>query len=293
MKTQFILSFILVIMFCSCESKKLKEEARKETDLFFKYLKQGDEVRLKQLYNGFENFESFYKSDSVKIKSIVYEDEIAIVTAQNKFTNGLGKSTEKDILLFFSKDSLGKLKLFDSKGLTDFTEKNEYKFGIKTGCVTKSDTTDQQILVCLKKSHEVLLDKGVDVLLELMKDVRVTNWSWEELYSGSGSGKGIVVNNSRFDIPSLKYTVTFKTASGNIVTTDKGVVSYDVVPAGGSTSFSFYTDYIGGASRASIELNFDDDLILNYLAQKEWTGKECDEYFKLHPEKLPVTKIKK
>lgn len=280
---KILIALLIITLFTSCESKKIKKEAENQTKQFFGYLKQSDEERLKQLYNGFENFETFYKSDSASIKSSSFEDGIAIVEVKNSFTNGMGKYTNKEILFFFRKDSIGKLKLIDSKGLTDFSEKNEYKFGVKTGCITKADTTDQQILTSLKKSHELLLDKGVDVLVELMRDVRVTKWSWETLYSGSASGHGIVVNNSRFDIPSLKYTVTFKSSSGSVITTEKGLVSYDEILAGGSTSFSFYSSYTGGATIASIELNFDDDLILNYLAEKKWTGKEYEEFLKLHP----------
>lgn len=282
MKKLMIL-FSVAIVLGACESKKIKAESESGAKLFFSYLKQGDEEKLKRLYKGFANFETYFKSDSAKIKSTIYKNDIVMVTVHNRFTNGLGKLSEKDIFLFFRKDSIGKLSLYDSKGLSDFMEKNDYKFGIKTGCITTNDTTDQQILSALKKSNKVLMDKGIDVYLELLRDVHVTNWSWEELYSGSASGKGIVVNNSRFDIPSLNYTVTFKSSSGATITTDKGVVSYDAILAGGSTSFSFYTDYIGNATRASIELNFDDELILNYLANKEWTGKECEEYFKAHP----------
>ncbi len=59
-------------------------------------------------------------------------------------------------------------------------------------------------------------------------------------------------------------------------------MTYGALGAGESKSFSFYTSYIGGASRASIELLFDEDLIFKYLAAKDWTGNECEEYFKTH-----------
>ena len=51
-----------------------------------------------------------------------------------------------------------------------------------------------------------------------------------------------------------------------------------------SKSFTFYSSYVAGASRASIELLFDENLIFKYLAAKDWTGNECEEYFKNHPD---------
>ena len=99
-------------------------------------------------------------------------------------------------------------------------------------------------------------------------------------------GAGIVKNNSTFSVPNLKYKITYKTGAGEEVTNDDGYVDYDVIEAGESKSFTFYTSYVGNATKASIELTFDDDLIYKYLAKKKWTGKECDEYFKKNPEKL-------
>ena len=86
--------------------------------------------------------------------------------------------------------------------------------------ISTNDTTDQQIVLALEKTNKVFMEKALDVYLELKKDIRVTDWSWETLYSGSASGKGIVVNNSRFDIQSLKYTVTFKTSSEQLTSRD-------------------------------------------------------------------------
>ena len=239
------------------------------------------------LYPGFENFENYYKSDSVRVNSIVEKNKIIIVSIHNRFTNGYGKTTEKDISLMFQRDSTGQLRIIDSKGLSGFDEKDEYIFGVNTGCINKNvDTTDQQALKAMKRSKSFMLDKAVDVYLELKSQIRVINWSWEAGYGGSASGQGIVKNNSTFSVPNLKYKITYKTSKGDEVTNDDGYVDYDVIEAGESKSFTFYTSYVGNATKASIELTFDEDLIYKYLSKKEWTGKECDEYFKNNPAKL-------
>jgi len=280
--TLFIGTFLI-----SCQSSKLKKEAELKAKDFFSVLKDGDDKKLVSLYPGFEKFDTYFKSDSARINSSSEKNGLIAVSVHNRFTNGYGKVTEKDISLFFKKDSTGQLKLVDSKGLSGFDEIDDYVFGISTGCINKNtDTTDQQILKAIQKAKIVMLDKAVDVYLELKSQIKVVSWSWESGYGGSASGKGIVRNGSTFSVPSLKYKITYKNSSGEEITNDDGYVDYDAIEAGESKSFTFYTSYVGNATRATIDLTFDEDLIYKYLAKKEWTGKECDEYFKKNPEKL-------
>lgn len=281
-----LISFIGTLLI-SCQSSKLKKEAELKAKEFFSALKNGDEKKLEALYPGFEKFDTYFKSDSARITSSNEKKGLIAVSVQNRFTNGYGKVTEKDISLFFKKDSTEQLKLIDSKGLSGFEEKDDYVFGISTGCINKTtDTTDQQILKAIQKAKIVMLDKAVDVYLELKSQIQVVNWSWESGYGGSASGKGIVRNGSTFSVPSLKYKITYKNSSGDEITNDDGYVDYEAIEAGESKSFTFYTSYVGNASRATIDLKFDEDLIYKYLAKKDWTGKECVEYFKKNPEKL-------
>lgn len=127
-----------------------------------------------------------------------------------------------------------------------------------------------------------MVDKVVSMYFELVRDIRVTSWNWDAGYGGYASGRGIVFNNSSYSIPKLKYKVTFKDELGNAVTSDEGYVTYDELAAGESKSFTFYTGYVAGSSRASIELLFDEELIFRYLAAKDWTGNECEDYYKNH-----------
>ena len=280
-------ALIIVTVFISCGSSKTKKEVEAKAIEFFTDLKNEDLKKMTILYPGFEDFENYYKSDSVRVNSTMEKNKMIIVSIRNRFTNGYGKTTEKDISLMFQRDSTGQLRIVDSNGLSGFDEKDDYIFGVNTGCINKNvDTTDQQILKAMKSSKNVMLDKAVDVYLELKSQIRIINWSWESGYGRSASGRGIVKNSSTFSVPNLKYKITYKTSNGEEVTSDDGYVDYDVIEAGESKSFTFYTSYVGNATKASIELTFDDDLIYKYLAKKEWTGKECDEYFKKNPEKL-------
>ena len=270
---------VLVIAFTSCESYKSKKEAKQLAKNFFTYLKQSEQQKIAELYSGAENFGSIYKSDTAVITSASYKDGITTVWANNKFTNGFGAKFERDIALFMKRSDDGKLYIYDSKGLTDFSEEDNDKFGCKTGCITKVDTSDQQIIVGIDRAKKLMLREGVLIYMELKSNVKVTSWKWESnYYSDGASGHGIVKNNSSYRVPNLKYKVTYKDYGGNDITSDKGYVSYDALEPGQSTSFSFYTSYVGNAQRASIELEFDEDLIMEYLAKKEWDGNEWQQY---------------
>jgi hypothetical protein len=282
--TKYFAVGLFAVLMCSCEGRKLEEEATQKSKAFFKALKAPDENKMIDQYSAFKKFDTYFKSDSAATTSAHYEDDRVRVQIRNRFTNGIGKLSERDIILFFKKDSAGVLKIFDSKGLSDFSEKNEYKFGRKCGCITASDSTDQQMLKGMARSHELMMEKAIDLYLQLKRDIRVTDWSWETLYSGSVSGKGIVLNKSGFDVPHLKYSITFRDRAGNVTTKDDGYITYDKINAGDSKSFSFYTDYVGNANRASIDLVFDDDLIFNYLAEKEWAGNECMAFLTSQPD---------
>lgn len=273
----------MCIVASSCQPNKAKIEADRKTGEFFIALKKGDKMALSRLYPSFRKFDEYYKSDSGKIISTTEANKVITVSVDNRFTNTLGKTSQETICLYYRVDSLGQPVLYDSKGLSDFDTNDNYIFATKTGCIdTRTDTTDQQILRLLKRSRSVFVDKAVWLYWELKKDVRVVTWNWDAGYGGSASGQGIVRNGSNYSIPSLKYKVTFKDQWDNPLTFDEGYVSYDALAVGESKSFSFFTSYVGGASRASIELLFDDDMIFKYLATRDWSGDEYEQYYKDH-----------
>lgn len=55
-------------------------------------------------------------------------------------------------------------------------------------------------------------------------------------------------------------------------------ITYDALSPGSSKAFTFYTSYVGNASKASISVEFDDDLIFDYIVSKNYTGNEYAEY---------------
>lgn len=282
-----ILSGAVCVFTLACRSDKAKLEAEAKTRAFFLSLKKSNEKEMTRLYPGFSNFDHYYKSDSGTIVSTADGKERVAVAVDNRFTNGFGKLNQQSICLYYKIDSLGQVNLYDSKGLSDFDDNDDFIFGSKTGCIdSRADTTDQQIIKQIKRTKRVMLDKAVAMYLELKRNIQVVHWNWESGYSGSASGQGIVRNGSSFTIPKLKYKITYKNELDNPITSDDGYVVYGPLEAGESKSFTFYTSYVGGASRASIELLFDEEMIFKYLSKKDWSGNECALYFKDHPDSL-------
>ncbi len=281
MRNNYLTILFLALILSSCGKDQKLVDSENVTLTFFKSVKEGNEDLMKKTYPNISTFDSYYKSDSIKIKESKFvNDSLISVSATNYFTNGFGKKSTKDIELYLLPDSLKTYtQLNDSKGMTDHNENELYSFAVKTGCIKKTDTTDVQINEKYLDAYLLSRSFTVDKLIDFMTDVKVVDWSWKSGYGGSASGKGIVKNNSTFDIPKVKYKVSYKDRSGNEITSDDGYVTYDILRAGSSESFTFYTSYVSSrASRASISLDFDEDMIKKYVLEADYNGDEYETY---------------
>lgn len=279
LKTILFLSLIIILV--SCNNSKKRKNAENQVTKFYAAIKEGSEKKMLALYADVATLSSYYKSDTASIKDskILKNDEIQVTTL-NTFTNGYGKKFNQEIIFYLKPDPINKLDYFiyDSKGLCGYDDNTTYLFGNKTGCISKSDVTDQQIAKKMKIADELLMIKGVDVYRNLKENIQVVSWSWESGYAGSASGRGIVNNSSTFVLPELKYKITYKDIDGNQITTYDGYITYEKLNPGESKSFTFYTSYAGNAKRAFIDLVFDDKMIMDYVAGLDYTGKEYQTY---------------
>jgi len=273
--------FLLVGFLFSCSDKR-KELAEKTTNDFFCAIKNDDKLKIIDLYPELEKVGSYYKSDECFIKEIkVLENKNISVTVDNSYTNAFGKKSNQIITLFLKADSEKEdvYKIYDSKGLTSYKEADAYIFAVKTGCIDKNaDLTDQEVEERLGKARGMMAFNAIMIGVELKLYITVTSWNWERGYGNSANGKGIVKNNSVYTLPKLKYIITYFDRNDNEITSDTGYVTYDKFLAGSSKSFTFYTSYVGNASRAKIVLDFDVDMIFKYIVEKDYIGKEFEEY---------------
>ena len=279
MKITFLPLFFLAILMWSCGKNQNLIDSENTTLSFFKSINEGDEGLMKKYYPNISTFSSYYKSDSVKInESKFLNDSLISVSTTNYFTNGFGKKSEKEIEVYLLADSLKKYsKIIDSKGMTDHNENELYPFALKTGCIKKIDSTDLQINRKYLDAYLLSQRYKTDLLIDFITNVSVVEWSWKKGYGNSASGKGIVKNNTGFAIPRIKYKVTYRDRSDNEITSDNGYITYDVLRAGESKSFTFYTSYVSSrASIATISLDFDEDMAEEYVLQTDYDGDEYD-----------------
>jgi len=281
--SQVVLITIFIGCVISCSDSKRKKLADKTTMEFFSAVNENDTTKMWILYPALKDYVAYYKSDECVIKETkVLADKKVSVIVNSSFTNPFGKKSNQTITLFLKPDGdkEDSYKIYDSKGINDYKNDNIfYTFASKTGCIDKNaDLTDQEIIQKLKIAQKMMTNYYFDTFIQLLSHVFITSWNWQLGYGGSASGNGIVKNISGFNLPKLKYTIKYFDSNGNEITTDNGYVTYDMFMSGSSKSFTFYTSYVGNARRAKIDLDFDTEMILNYVASKDYTGKEFEEY---------------
>jgi hypothetical protein len=285
--------FSTIPLLIACESSSMtkgsttssveRETVETKVNDFFEALRRGDRKELQAIYPGFQKLENNLGSDTATIKSITEEGSVYVVSVHHVWRNSSGNQQVKDVQVFIRPTTAGKLDLFDSKGMAAF-EKAEYLFGIKTGCINSArDTSDQQVARAMEKVRLLLPEKALAIYVELKKGIQVTGWNWVQGDDSAVFGEGVVHNNSLYAVPDVKYKISYYNKKGNTIATDTGHVTYAAIKPGDSTGFTFYTNNAGRPSKAEIELLFDDELVFTYLQKKNWTGKECEEYFRKHP----------
>ncbi|MDQ2178406.1 hypothetical protein [Marinifilum sp. D714] len=276
-----ILSICLITLtFISCGKNEKLIQSEETVNNFFSSVNKENAELMKKYYPGISTFDSYFKSDSILIrKSDFLNDSTINISVTNFFTNGFGKKNNNEIELFLTPDSLGNyLSILDSKGMTNHNENEIYQFARNTGCLLESDTTDIQMNRKFINAQLLAYQYTIENLLDFTKNVNVVDWSWESGYGNSASGKGIVRNNTTFNIPNVKYEIKYKDRYGNVITSDDGYVTHDMLRAGESKSFTFYSSYVGNASRASISLEFDEEMISEYVLDNEYSGNEYELY---------------
>lgn len=283
MKTKLFFILVVASFLFSCSNKE-KEAAIQTTKSFFNAIKNDNPNQVVSLYPNFKDIGSYYKSDSIIIKETkALSDDKYEVVIENHFTNGFGKKFNQEICIYLNKDIVSKdvkYLIYDSKGMRSFEDDDSYIFAVKTGCINSEDITDLQIAKKLAVASEMMKKYAIDLYIKLSSEVEITKWEWKTGYSDSASGKAIVKNNSEYDIPKLKYKITYKDRNLNEITSDDGYVSYDNLLSGSSKAFTFYTSYVGNAQKASISLDFDAEFLLKCVSDAKYTGKEYEEFIK-------------
>ncbi|WP_159801892.1 hypothetical protein [Flavobacterium sp. MK4S-17] len=75
-----VMYLVVSLVFISCQNSKNEEESELFTKRFFEALKLENKSELETLYPDFINFESYYKTDSINIKSSFINDDVITVS---------------------------------------------------------------------------------------------------------------------------------------------------------------------------------------------------------------------
>jgi hypothetical protein len=271
-----ILFLILLFAVFACNSAEKKASEQVVQD-FYKALKTEDSLQIKKYYPAFEKLGGFYKSDKITIKEVsVLENQKYSVTIQNFFKNIKNKKFEQEITFICQKDKNDNMIIVDSKGIYGFDETREYNFAVQTGFIPKKNQlTDQEIAAKILKSQELLELLFKEKIESLRKEVAVENWGWEYGYDNThANGHGKVVNNSNEDFSTLKYTLTFVAADGNVTKTDEGYLIYDKLKSGESKDFTTMSSQIGNAVKAYIQIQFETYELLEQIYKGKYSGNE-------------------
>ena len=98
-------------------------------------------------------------------------------------------------------------------------------------------------------------------------------------------GCAIVINNTEFSLPDLKYVITYYDIDNKKVAEDSGWITQEPFASGDTLKFNFETNFNKKATDATFKLDFDLELILQFVMDDDiYTG---DEYVAFISRKLP------
>ena len=283
LKLLFVFSISIFLQSCRLVNK----EDVKETVLnFFSAYRDTDLNQAVSIYPNMLKLKgSFRKSSSIDIdlKDIVVIDESKIIVSiTHHWVNPWGVDNTAKMNLYMKKDE-EKYTIMDSKNFCMYDDLSLYKFARNTGAIKLiQDTTDVSISSKMTKVESLYDLVKSNIKNKISSGLKVNKgWRWESgYYSDYATGRAVVTNNTGFPIKNPKYIITYyKSDDKTIVTTDDGTVCYDILKPGQSKSFSWYTSYVGNASRANVKVVCEDeDWIEEIIENLPYTGLEYDKY---------------
>jgi hypothetical protein len=261
----------------SCGKPEKVENAEKVVAAFFKALKNSDSATLKTLYPDFSKLPAFYKSDTIVIKGYDRNKGNIDIEVQNSFTNIKKEKFSQIITMVVSGDE-NNMRILDSRGLCNFKGQDLYDFGTKTGCVSKDTTlSDQTIVKQMEKAEKFMLVKAKELIQELKDSVPVTELQTKELF-GYVSGTARMTNHSPYPLYFVKYEITLSNSQGNELKREDGYATVDTLAPGQDKQITFFIQPPEGTSHLDLRLVYDNYFLLECLASKKWTGKECEDF---------------
>ncbi len=273
------------IIFQSCQSVN-KEDVKETVINFFSAYRDDDINQAVSIYPNILKLKgSFRKSSSIDIDKkdiVVLNDNNIIVGITHHWVNPWGVDNTAKMKLYMEKVG-EKYSIKDSKNFCMYDDVKLYDFACRVGAISLwRDTTDVSISTKISEVGSMYEVAKMHTKYKIASGLSINKgWKWETgYYSDYASGRAVVTNNTGLPIKWPKYKITYyKSDDKIIVTTDEGVVCYDILMPGQSTSFSWYTSYVGNATRANVKVVCEDeDWIEEIIANLPFNGLEYDKY---------------
>ncbi|MEG1615880.1 MAG: hypothetical protein RR202_05100 [Bacteroidales bacterium] len=275
--------FFLIVLLSACQ-KNGREDAEATAKEFLGALKEQDIGKMTALYPEVSNIEIFYASDTSYIEeSFQLPKELIQVNAVSKYVNEEGEQETHMIVLFLQKP-VGKYTssyvILDSFGLCSAESYPHYQFARNTGCITEEEQlTDQQSIRQLKIAKDLLFFYAKQLYQELEENVQIVRSTIQEQDSDQAKGHALVQNNSDYTLPDLRYIIVYYNDKDQEIGNEGGWVTQEALPSGKAIQFEFTTNFNQEAATAAFKLDFDLDLILQFVLEDDiYTGNEYHQY---------------
>jgi hypothetical protein len=287
-KTLLILLGLTASIFLqSCQTVD-KEQVKETVINFFSAYRDNDFLQVSSIYPNIVNLKGqFRKSSSIDIElkdiSVVNDSNI-IVDITHHWVNPWGVDNTAKMKLYVAKQG-ETYKILDTKNFCMYDNMKLYNFACKTGAINlRRDTTDVSISAKMSDVTPMYALAKTVTKHEITNSLSINKgWKWETgYYADYASGRAVVTNNSPFPIKQPKYKITYyKSDDKTVVTTDEGIVCYDILMPGQSKSFSWYTSYVGNAARAKVTVVCDnEEWIEDIISNFPFNGLEYEKYNK-------------
>lgn len=278
-----IVGFLVLLFIQSCADEAKTKVANSAEEFMAAYHDQ-DIARMRVVYPGIDNIEIFYASDTSFIESITplsssgeYQVEVVSLYLNQENTPEIQNVT----LFFVPVDNKEQpFQISDSYGIASWSSYPHYNFAVQTGCMRSSnDLTDQQAMQRLRVAKDLLFYFSKLMYQDLEENIRLTQTTILEQKNQRAHGKAIVENQSDYTLPDLKYIIVYYDENDRKIGEEGGWVTQSPIESGQKIAFDFVTSFDKEAATADFKLDFDLNLIMEFVMGDDvYTGREYEEF---------------
>ena len=280
-----LMMLVLLSALLACKGGN-QDEVKNVARQFMSSLQQQDISRMRIYYPTVDNIDIFYASDTALITQVIKEDDqVYRVEVMSFYLNDDSQVEKKAVSLFIRPDSENrpahsKYHIFDSYGLCSWNSYPHAKFAIHTGCLMKSgQMTDQQLVYRLRVAKDLLFYFSKLMYQDLEQNVRITQTILTQADGNMAHGRALVENRSDYTLPDLRYIIVYYDSNNEIVAEDKGWITKTPIESGQTVSFDFIPYYVSLVNNADFRIDFDMDLILQFVMDDDiYSGNEYEDF---------------